>query len=158
MRSKTEDQGKVLGLALFSTGIFYILIGLSTSAVPITLAAFCFFLTLPFVNTSLDVLFRQSIHPELQGRVWSLISLVSQLGMLIALGISGVLAKQVFNPLLTENGNLADSLGRFIGTGTARGSGLLVILCGGLLSLYAVFVATGARTPSVSSDLSALAR
>ena len=90
-----------------------------------------FFLALPFVNTSLEVLFRQEIQKELQGRVWSLISLVSQLGMLTAFALAGPLADRVFNPLLTADGPLAGgSVGRWIGHRCCGVQRTASVLCG----------------------------
>jgi hypothetical protein len=88
------------------------------------------FSCLPFVNTSLDVLFRKSIDNVIQGRIWSLISMVSQLGMLLAFAVTGFLAEKIFNPLLLENGPLVHSIGKIIGTGTSRGSGLMIVVAG----------------------------
>jgi MFS transporter, DHA3 family, macrolide efflux protein len=136
--SKTANQRKIISYSLFAAGLFYLLIGIRANTVVITTAAFGFFCTLPFVNTSLEVLFRQNIANEVQGRVWSLISLISQGGMLVAFGMVGVLADRVFNPLLTDNGRLAATIGKIIGTGAARGCGLMVIISGCLLALYAL--------------------
>jgi MFS family permease len=138
-RSKTFDPKKVFGFSLFAAGIFYLLIGVNTNMALITLAFFCFLFTLPFVNTSLEILFRKNISNELQGRVWSLISLVSQVGMLIAFGIAGILTDHLFNPLLTDSGRLADNVGRLIGTGVARGSGFLIIISGCILLIFALY-------------------
>ncbi len=136
--SKTGAQERVLSRSLFAAGLFYLLIGTSTSPALITVTAFCFFATLPFVNTSLEVLFRQSIDNRLQGRVWSLVSLISQSGMLVAFGVAGVLADHLFNPLLIEGGVLAGNVGSVIGIGAARGSGLMVVVAGGLLAVFSL--------------------
>jgi hypothetical protein len=141
MLSKSEHQDKVLLWSLGAAGLFYLLIGTSTNTVLFTATAFCFFLTLPFVNTSLEVSFRQNIANEMQGRIWSLISLISQTGMLVALSIAGVLADHLFNPLLTDNGRLAKTVGSIIGTGSARGSGLMVIISGFFLVLFSLYTA-----------------
>jgi MFS transporter, DHA3 family, macrolide efflux protein len=87
--SKGYEQTRVLSSALFLASLFYILIGASTNTVLITCTAFCFFSTLPFVNSSLELLFRQNIDNKMQGRIWSLISFISQLGMLMAFTVAG---------------------------------------------------------------------
>jgi MFS family permease len=138
-RNKRNEQMKVLKISLFIAGIFCILVGGSTTTGLIAFAFFCFLLALPFVNTSLEVLFRQNIDNALQGRVWSLISLVSQLGMLVAFSAAGFLADRIFNPLFMDQGCLANTVGIFIGTGMARGNGLLIIISGVLLSSFALF-------------------
>ena len=132
--SRTENQKQVLTVSLGASGMCYFLIGLVTGPVAITIAAFGFFFTLPLVNTSLEVLFRQNIEHGKQGRIWSLVSFITQTGMLAALACSGYLADRVFNPLLTSEGSLSGSLGRFIGTGPVRGSGLMVMFAGFIIA------------------------
>ena len=154
MLSKSDHHYKVLSLSLGVAGLSYLLIGTSTNTVLFTATAFCFFLTLPFVNTSLEVLFRQNIANEMQGRIWSLISLISQIGMLVALSIAGVLADHLFNPLLTDNGRLAETVGRIIGTGSARGSGLMVIISGFFLVLSSLYTAKRENDSKSKIDLS----
>ncbi|WP_163337306.1 MFS transporter [Desulfopila sp. IMCC35008] len=138
--STTKRQYTILSWSLMGAGLLYLLIGMSTDTVLFTMTAFCFFLTLPFVNTSLEVLFRQNIANEMQGRIWSLISLISQIGMLVALATTGMLADRLFNPLLTEDGYLAETIGQIIGIGPARGSGLMVIISGIFLVLISVCI------------------
>lgn len=128
--SKTESQAKLLRPSLGAMGMCFLLIGLERNLICLGAFTFCLFAVLPLINTSLDVLFRQQMDNRLQGRLWSLISLISQLGLLLAFGISGFLADTVFNPLLTVGGAWANSLGRLMGTGPARGAGFLVMLSG----------------------------
>lgn len=114
--------------------------GVTTNIPIIIIFGFIFFLTLPYANTSIDVLIRKSIDNEKQGRAWGLISLLSQIGYAIAYMLSGVLADYVFNPALREGGALADSIGKLIGTGETRGIGLLLIVSGVGLIITALFV------------------
>jgi len=117
-----RNQRRVLGVSLFVLGAAFLGIGLGPNVVLITISAFGLFLALPFVNTSLEVLFRTGVTDKVQGRVWSLISLVSQTGMLIAFGVAGILADRVFEPLLSDN-----SPGRGIAVMIAL-SGLIVMM------------------------------
>lgn len=96
---KSVHQERILGVSLVLAGAGYCLIGLSPNTAAVTVSAFGFFLMLPFINTSLEVLFRRNISSELQGRSWATISLVSQSGMLTAFAVSGVLADSVFNTI-----------------------------------------------------------
>lgn len=95
---------------------------------------------MPFTNTALDFLIRTNIDNSVQGRAWSLIGLVSQLGFFAAYMLSGVLADYVFTPLLVTGGVLADSVGKIIGTGSGRGMGLLIIIAGLLLSVASLII------------------
>lgn len=135
--SKTNHQAKTLSIALFFTGMFYALVGTFTQISLLILFGFLFFLCLPFVNTSLEVRIRLLVDNRAQGRLWSIVSLISQMGMLLAFAISGVLADKVFNPLLLPGGMLSDSIGKIIGTGEGRGIGLMFLLAGSLVSITA---------------------
>ncbi|MBA4538401.1 MFS transporter [Bacillus aquiflavi] len=114
--------------------------GATTSIPVIIISGFLFFASLPFATTCIDVLIRKSIDNDKQGRAWGLISLISQLGFVVAYVIAGVLADYVFNPALVEGGVLADTVGKIIGTGETRGIGLLIILAGLGLIITALFV------------------
>lgn len=111
-------------------GLFMALAGVSTNLIFTGSSIFLFFLSLPFMNTCADVLVRVSVPNEVQGRVWGMISLLTQSGTVLAYVLCGVLADYVFEPMLAEGGILSDSIGRVIGTGEGRGIGLLLILSG----------------------------
>ncbi|WP_277468699.1 MULTISPECIES: MFS transporter [unclassified Paenibacillus] len=131
---------KILALSLFCGGLCMAVFGLRENVLLLGVSGFLFFATLPFANTSLDFLLRTNISNAVQGRAWSLIGLVSQLGFIAAYMLSGVLADRVFTPLLTDGGLLAGSVGRITGTGSGRGIGLLIILAGLLLSAAAIIL------------------
>lgn len=125
-----KNFSTVLCVAGILSGIFIALTGVNKSIFVTGAGIFLFFLALPFMNTSADVLIRKNIPNELQGRVWGIISLLSQTGTVLAYALSGVLADFVFEPLLSDNGVLSDSIGALIGTGTGRGIGFMLILSG----------------------------
>lgn len=125
-----KNFSTVLCIAGILSGIFIALTGVNKSIFVTGAGIFLFFLALPFMNTSADVLIRKNIPNELQGRVWGIISLLSQTGTVLAYALSGVLADYVFEPLLSDNGVLSDSIGALIGTGTGRGIGFMLILSG----------------------------
>lgn len=78
--------------------------------------------SLPFVNMSADVLVRNNIPKEKQGRVWGIIGILSQLGFIVSYSLAGFLADRVFNPLLVEGGALASTVGSYIGVGREENS------------------------------------
>lgn len=93
---------------------------------------------LPIANATLDFLIRTNINDSVQGRAWSLIGIISQLGFIFAYALSGVLADFLFTPLLVDGGALANSVGKIIGTGSGRGIGFLIMIAGVLLSITSV--------------------
>ncbi|ALR99844.1 hypothetical protein ATZ33_00130 [Enterococcus silesiacus] len=126
--NKHLRRNMIICLAL--AGIFIILIGSTTNVIVIGWMLFLFFFTLPFINTGIDVLIRGNIPNEAQGRVWGIVSVISQLGYVFAYATSGILADYVFNPLLKKEGILAESFGKIIGVGPSRGIGLLFMILG----------------------------
>ena len=125
-----KHHAKVLVISLIACGCFMALIGTSTRLSIILAFSILFFMAMPFTNTCADVLIRVRIPNELQGRVWGMISLLTQLGSVIAFATCGLLADQVFEKLMRKDGILAGSIGRLIGTGEGRGIGLMIILAG----------------------------
>ncbi len=130
----------MLSLSLFLAGLFFANMGLSTSIIYIVSAGLLFFATLPFINTSIEVIIRNNIDNSKQGRVWSIISMVTYFGSILAFAVAGFLADKIFNPLLEINGLLADSVGKFIGVGSARGIALMLVISGAMISVIALIL------------------
>ena len=135
-----KSYAVVLGIAGGFCGISMALAGISTNIMITGIGIFLFFLMLPFMNTCADVLVRVSIPNELQGRVWGMISLLTQIGTVVAYMICGILADYVFEPMFLDGGLLADSVGRLIGTGKGRGIGFLLILSGLGMTMVALTI------------------
>lgn len=121
---------KALSLAGMAASLFMAVSGVSVNLFVTGAGIFLFFLVLPFLNTSADVLVRSNVAGEVQGRVWGIISLLSQAGTAVAYALSGVLADHIFEPLLAKQGFLAGSVGKLIGTGQGRGIGFMLVLSG----------------------------
>ncbi len=131
---------KMLSTALCMAGLFMAMFGFRENIYLTCAGGFLFFMALPFANTALDILVRTNIPNELQGRAWGVIGLISQLGYVLANACVGAAADYLFEPALSENGALADSVGRIIGTGTGRGIAFLIISGGLMLFLLSVVI------------------
>ena len=130
----------VMTASFIVSGITMAGFGATTSITVIIISGFLFFASLPYATTCIDVLIRKSIDNEKQGRVWGIISFISQLGYIAAFALAGFLADYVFNPALSEGGKLADTVGKIIGTGETRGIGFLIILAGIGLVITALII------------------
>lgn len=84
----------------------------------------------PVANGCIIPLLQTKTLPEIQGRVFAAVRMVSWGAIPVAYLIAGPLTDKVFTPLLNENGALAESVGKVIGVGPGRGIGLLLILLG----------------------------
>jgi len=135
-----KNYSKILAVACFFCGIFMSMTGVNENLNIIGISTFLFFSTLPFMNSCADVLVRVSIPNELQGRVWGLISLITQMGTVVAYIISGVMADYVFEPMFNKNGILVENIGIIIGTGKGRGIGFMLIFSGMGMLIMAIVI------------------
>lgn len=137
---RREKHVKVLSLFLGLMGIFFAFIGLSTNIFLIVIPGFLFFFTVPFVNSSIEVLIRNNIDNVMQGRVWSFVSVITYVGSVLAYLSAGFLADHVFNPFFQADGPLVDSLGRLVGTGPGRGIAFMFVVSGLSVAVLAYFI------------------
>ena len=135
-----KNYSKILAVACFFCGIFMSMTGVNENLAIIGISTFLFFSTLPFMNSCADVLVRVSVPNELQGRVWGLISLITQMGKVTAYIISGVMADYIFEPMFNKNGILVENIGMIIGTGKGRGIGFMLILSGIGMLIMAIVI------------------
>ena len=135
-----KNYSKILAVSCFFCGIFMSMTGVNENLNIIGISTFLFFSTLPFMNSCADVLVRVSIPNELQGRVWGLISLITQMGTVVAYIISGIMADYVFEPMFNKNGILVENIGIIIGTGKGRGIGFMLILSGMGMLIMAIVI------------------
>ena len=130
----------VLAISLGLMGFFFMFIGIKPNVWSIILPGFLFFATLPYVNSSIDVLIRQNISNEKQGRIWSLISVITYFGAIVAYAVSGFLADKVFNPLFMLGGKLAGSLGAVFKVGQGRGIACMFFLSGIFIMILSLYI------------------
>lgn len=123
----------VLGFQVLTAACF-VLAGWRSSPELITVAAFFFFFSLPFVNGSSQAIWQSKISPEVQGRVFAVRRMIAWSCVPLSYLVAGPLADYVFEPLMVADGPLAGTVGQLIGTGPGRGIGLLFIVMG-LLTL-----------------------
>lgn len=127
---RKKNHATALAFFLGLMGICFALIGLSTNIIFIVLPGFLFFFTVPFVNSSIEVLIRNNIDNAMQGRVWAFVSVITYIGSVLAYLSAGSLADHVFNPLFQADGMLVNSVGNLIGAGAGRGIAFMFIISG----------------------------
>ncbi|MCB1069587.1 MAG: MFS transporter [Verrucomicrobia bacterium] len=81
-----------LRAGLLAAGLCCMAMGSQGGVILLGIATVGLFMSLPFLNTSLDVIIRHAMPSAQQGRLWALVGLVSQSGLLIAFALAGPLA------------------------------------------------------------------
>ncbi|OPZ94373.1 MAG: enterobactin exporter EntS [Firmicutes bacterium ADurb.Bin419] len=134
-------------------GVSYALIGVHQSIVTIVVPCFVFFFSIPFINTYIDIIMRRKVEPHYQGRVYALIGMMSQTGLILSYIISGPLSDRVFEPMLQKDGILANGIGSIIGTGPGRGIALIFIIMGIMISVLALVAGSIKQLKKLESQL-----
>jgi len=111
-------------------GLTTIVMGLRPSLVLIGASGFMMMLFMPVLNGSSQALWQSKTAPDVQGRVFAARRMLAQFTQPISLILAGPLVDRVFQPLMVEGGRLAPTVGKIIGVGPSRGTGLLLILMG----------------------------
>lgn len=113
--------------------------GVQPSVALVAVAACVYSLCTPVIIALNQSIWQAKVPPAVQGRVFAVRRMVALALAPLAFFIAGPLADGVFEPLLTEGGALAGTVGAWIGTGPGRGIGLMFILLGiGLLVVLAL--------------------
>ncbi|WP_051355630.1 MFS transporter [Acetobacterium malicum] len=131
----------MLSIGLFGCGVFFALIGISENLVLIAGFGFMMFVFMPAIQVGAEVLIRTNLDNRVQGRAFGLISLITQMGYILAFIAAGILADLVFEPLMQGNTALATGIGAVIGYGAGRGNALLIIITGIGLAFVGIVVA-----------------
>jgi len=111
---------KILSASLFLCGLSMIGFGIKENIFIICIFGFMFFAMLPFANNCLDYLVRTNIPNELQGRAWGVIGFLSQIGYVVAYGLSGF---------------AADGVAKGLSIGVGRGAAIVIMVAGVLLAV-----------------------
>jgi MFS transporter, DHA3 family, macrolide efflux protein len=117
-------------VAMVAQGLCVVALGLRPNLVLIAAAGFGIFLAIPVDQTCTLTLFQKKVPQELQGRVFSLSTMLASVSVPFGYLLAGPLADGVFEPLLARDGALADSVGSIIGVGPGRGIAFLFCLVG----------------------------
>lgn len=125
IRGLKKNYVKILCVSLCIFGISMVGFGWKENILLIGISGFIFFAMLPFANNCLDYLVRTNISADKQGRAWGLIGFLSQIGYVVAYGLSGI---------------LADGLADVMNISVGRGAAMVIVVSGVLLSVTAILL------------------
>jgi MFS family permease len=128
------------------------LVGVSTSFLLIAVAGFAFYFCLPLINGSVHALFQNLTDTSMQGRLFSVLDMLTGAVVPLAYLLSGPLADALFEPLLRADGSLSHSVGQIIGVGQGRGIGFMFILIGGILLIITLCCSASSRLRHLEAE------
>jgi MFS transporter, DHA3 family, macrolide efflux protein len=129
-----RPRRRVLGILKLTAlqGIVIIVLGLGVklSWAVASIGAFIYLFADPIIMGANRAIWQQQIPQELQGRVFSILLMFQRGAMIPAYLVTGLLVDRIFEPLLTTNTFLRESLGQFLGYEPGVGICLFLILLG----------------------------
>jgi MFS family permease len=146
----------VLG-AISLCGLGMTTVGLRPNVLLIGAGNLFFFALVPIANAASQAIWLAKVAPDVQGRVFATRMMIGSAITPLAYLLAGPLADRLAEPLMAEGGALAGTVGRFLGVGTGRGMGLIVVLTGlvvALAPLVAAFVRPIRRVELELPDIS----
>jgi hypothetical protein len=130
-----------------------ILAGLRPEATLIAAGLFVWALSSPIASGCSQVIWQSKTPVELQGRVFSVRSMLAQAASPLAYILCGPLADRLFEPWMAAGGPLSGTVGRLLGTGPGRGIGLLFVAAGLATLLPSVWACLDRHLRRIEADL-----
>lgn len=155
MSVRGGSRPRVAGLYLSSLLMaLAIVIGSARPNVALVAAAAFFFLgALAIIITINQGIWQTKVEPQLLGRVLALVNMVASIPQLLAYALAGLVAADVFEPLVGRDHVRSHLLAMFIGNGPGRGFALLLMSTGALVLALTVLAAASARLRHVDVEL-----
>jgi MFS family permease len=111
-------------------GVMLVAIGASTWAVSVVIALWLGMFVVPLAQAMSQSIWLSKVEPDVQGKVFSVRSMIGQGTQPLALALAGPLADRVFVPLMTGDSNLGTTLQGWLGSGEGAAYGLFFVAIG----------------------------
>lgn len=143
----------IIGLWIVQ-GLLFIVGGLQANIVLIGFMVFGNLFCAPLVQSCSQVIWQRKTALDVQARVFAVRRMIGFSCTPLAYLLAGPLADKVFEPMLASGGSLAGSIGRVIGVGPGRGTGLLTMVLGVFIILTSIAAYMLPRLRNVEEELS----
>ena len=138
----TRNRVKIIMSCVALQGIVILTASLKISLVVMAMGIFVYLFCQPIIISSNQAIWQSKVPSRLQGRVFSLQQSLERGLAICAYSIAGPLVDRVFNPLMGQDGLLANTIGKFIGGEVAQNQGIaLLLLLLGIFNLSIVIIA-----------------
>jgi hypothetical protein len=132
----TRPRIHTIMVAIITTGIAVTAFGLVRSPVAMGTALFIMMLPLPMANALFMSIIQVKVAPDIQGRVFAIITQVSMVLMPISYLISGPLVDQVIAPQLSQP--VWERFAPIFGTDAGSPSAVMIVIAGALVTVISI--------------------
>ena len=149
---KKKIDALIIYIGLAMVGI--IISGIRPSPYFIGGGLFWLMVFVPLASSSSQAVFQSKVAPEIQGRVFSIRSMIGRSVMPISYVLAGPLADKVFGPLMDVDGAWANTfLGSLLGTGAGRGIGLMLVLSATVAIVISILAYANPRIRNIEDEI-----
>ncbi len=134
----TKVRMHTIMIGILTAGAFMILTGTAQSALFLGLALFLMAVPLPMINASAMSLLQAKVAPDVQGRVFAVLTQISMFLMPVGYLLVGPLADQLFEPAVTAPG--WERFAPLVGSEPGAGMGLIMVISGVVLVIVTALV------------------
>jgi MFS family permease len=139
---------------IFFSGFGFLIVGLRPLTWSIAVGQFVFLFFIPIAAALSQAVWQVKIPPDIQGRVFAMRAMLSWSIIPVANLVAGPLADQVFEPLMSEGGALANSLlGELLGVGPGRGIAVIFLISALFLWISSIFIFTYPRVRNLEEEI-----
>ena len=148
-----ERSIDIICLSTFIGGILVFISGLTPSLILFTGSICLYFVISTFASSPIQAIFQRKVNINVQGRVFAMKDAIEFSLYPLGYIIVGPLAEKVFEPLMSGDNFLTNTIGQIIGVGPGRGMSLLLILLGILTMTSTCLAYLSPRLRSVEEEL-----
>jgi hypothetical protein len=152
-RGPSRKIDVILGaIALAGAGLA--VAGLRPSPVVIGAGLFLLLFAVPPASAASQAIFQSKVEPAVQGRVFSIRSMIARSMTPLAFLTAGPVADRLFEPVMQNpQTGLLSALSGILGSGAGRGIGLMFVLAGALLVLVTGVALRDPRIRRIEEEL-----
>ncbi len=144
---------KTIYMASSFSGLILMLVAYTRSIPEFMIGSFLFFLALPFIHGSGQILFQRKVPSAIQGKVFAFNEALAGSSIPVGYLLAGPLSDHWFEPGMQPNGFLAPFMGGILGVGVGRGVALMFMIIGILHLLCAMWLRYHQPLRTVESKL-----
>ena len=146
---------RIYGLFIFVPlqGLLIVLYGFRPSLILAAIGGFGYLFAQPIIVSCNQAIWQNKVPMKLQGRVFALQMMLERSLSVFAYIFMGPLVDNFLEPMMAEDGLLANNIGLVLGVGPGRGIGLLLCFVGLLNILITVYSLLEPRLKNIEREL-----
>lgn len=134
----TKVRMHTIMIGIIVAGLFLVFGGMAQNVLILGVMFFVMFIPMPMINAAAMSLLQAKVPPDVQGRVFAVLTQIAMLLMPIGYLLIGPLTDQVFEPAVSAAG--WERIAPLVGSEPGAGMGLIMVISGAVLTILTAIV------------------